>query len=231
MKKYKIVAIIPARSGSKRIKDKNLSIIKNKPLIFYSIKQSLNSKLINRTFVSTDSQHYRNLAIKFGAEAPFLRPKKISQDKSTDLEFMKHFLNYLNKINYFPDYIVHLRPTYPFRESGLIDKCIKKIISNPKYSSLRTICKSKINIEKLWYKKKNLIFNPITRKNQKHSLPKEKLQISYVQSNCIDILKTKKTILENSITGNVIYGYEIKHFYDIDDIDDLKKIRSVFKKV
>ena len=230
MKKYKIVSIIPARSGSKRIIDKNIVKINSKPLIYYSIKQSLSSKLINRTFVSTDSEKYRKIAQKYGAEVPFLRPKIISTSKSTDLEFMKHFLNYLKKIDYIPDYIVHLRPTYPYREKNLIDNCIKKLISNNNFESLRTITKSKINLEKLWYKKNNLIYNPITRNNQNHSVPKEKLKTTYAQSNCVDILNTKKTLFKNSISGKKILGYKIKHFYDIDDILDLKKNRKAFSK-
>ena len=231
MKKYKIVSIIPARSGSKRIKDKNLKKINNKPLIYFSIKQSIDSKLINRTFVSTDSVKYQKIAKKYGAEAPFLRPKNISLNDSTDLECIKHLIKYLKKINYLPDYIVHLRPTYPFREKNLIDKCIKKLLKNRKFDSLRTITRFKINIEKLWYKKNKLIYNPITKYNQNHSVPKEKLKTTYAQSNCVDILNVTKTILKNSISGEKILGYEINHFYDIDDISDLIKVRKAFKKI
>ena len=124
-----------------------------------------------------------------------------------------------------------MRPTYPFREKNLIDKCIKKLLKNRKFDSLRTITRFKINIEKLWYKKNKLIYNPITKYNQNHSVPKEKLKTTYAQSNCVDILNVKKTILKNSISGEKILGYEINHFYDIDDISDLIKVRKAFKKI
>ena len=93
----KIVSIIPARSGSKRIKNKNIRLFKNKPLLAHSIFHSLESKLIQRTIVSTDSPKYAKIAIKYGAEVPFLRPKNISKDKSTDLQCFKHCLSYLKK--------------------------------------------------------------------------------------------------------------------------------------
>ena len=225
----KRIAIVPARSGSKRIKDKNIKMINGKPLLYYSIKQSLKSKLIDRTFVSTDSKKYQKIAKRYGAEAPFLRPKKISKDNSTDFECFKHIIKFLRKKSYYPDYIVHLRPTYPFREKNLINNCIKKIIKNNKFDSLRTITKFNLNIEKLWYKKGLLIYNPLTKNNQNHSVPKNKLKITYAQSNCVDILNVKKTILKNSICGKKIMGYEIKHFYDIDDLSDLIKIKKIFK--
>ena len=78
----KILSIIPARGNSKSIKLKNLALLNNKPLIYYSIKQSLKSKIINRTIVSTDNKKIAKIAMKYGAEVPFLRPKKISKDNS-----------------------------------------------------------------------------------------------------------------------------------------------------
>ena len=133
-----------------------------------SIKHSLKSTYIQRTIVSTDSEKYAKIAIKYGAEVPFLRPKKISQDRSTDLECFKHCLSYLkNKENYVPDIIVHLRPTYPIRKKNLIDNCVKSLIKRKNFHSLRTICISEDPIEKMWYKRKdNSIYNPLTKNNQ-----------------------------------------------------------------
>ena len=96
-KKLNIVSLIPARKNSKGLKNKNIINFFNKPLISYSIKASLNSKLINNTFVSTDSKRIRNISLKYKAECPFLRPLKYSGDKSTDLEVFKHFYNFYKK--------------------------------------------------------------------------------------------------------------------------------------
>ena len=84
LKNLKILSIIPARSGSKSIKNKNIILYKNKPLIYHTIKSAIKSKYINKILVSTDSKRYQKLSIKYGAEAPFLRPKNISQDNSHD---------------------------------------------------------------------------------------------------------------------------------------------------
>ena len=87
-----IVCIIPARSGSKGIQDKNIVNLGGHPLLAWTIATAKKSNLINRTVVSTDSKEYQKIAREYGAEAPFLRPSNISQDNSTDLEFIKHIL-------------------------------------------------------------------------------------------------------------------------------------------
>mgnify|MGYP006249959241 CR=1 FL=1 len=102
-KNKKILAIIPARSGSKSIKDKNITLYKGKPLIYHSIKTALKSKLIDKVIVSTDSKKYKRISLNYGAEVPFLRPKKFSLDFSLDYDFILHATKYMMKYNYNPD--------------------------------------------------------------------------------------------------------------------------------
>ena len=230
MNKLKIISIIPARSNSKRIKNKNIILFKRKPLIAHTILQSLNSKLISRTIVSTDSKKYIKISKFYGAEAPFLRPKKISRDNSTDLECFNHCLMYLKKNeNYVPDIIVHLRPTYPIREKNLIDNCIKKLIKNKKASLLKTVCKSDNPIEKMWFMKKNKqIFNPLTQNNLNYSLPDQSLKQSYDQNGCIDVIRVK--YLNSKIfSKKIIIGYLMEHNFDINNYKDLKKLKNTKK--
>ncbi len=228
MKKLKIISIIPARSRSKRIKDKNILKFKKKPLIAHTILQSLQSKLISRTIVSTDSPKYAKISLKFGAEVPFLRPKKISSDKSTDLECFNHCLRYLKKKEKFvPDIIVHLRPTYPKREKNLIDRCIKTLVKNKKAYLLKTVCKSKTPIEKMWFKdKKNKIFNPATFNNLNHSLPDQSLRQSFFQNGCIDVIRVKYLNNKNYSKDKII-GYLMSHNFDINTIQDFKKLKQI----
>ena len=153
----KIVAIIPARAGSRSIKNKNLIQIKNKPLIYYSINSAKKSNLINRIIVSTDSKKIKEVAKSYGAEVPFLRPKKISGFLSRDIKYLKHCINWLKKENYIPDLIVLLRPTTPFRETKIIDKAIKLVIKN-KSDSLRSVSVAKETPYKMWKKKENLCY-------------------------------------------------------------------------
>ena len=96
---YKVFAIIPARSGSKGVPNKNIRNLKGHSLIEWSIKACQKSRLINEIYLSTDSEEYRKLGISLGAKAPFLRPKEISQDNSTDYEMIKHFLDWLKEKN------------------------------------------------------------------------------------------------------------------------------------
>ena len=127
-----IVAIIPARSGSKSIKDKNIIPYKGKPLIYHSIKTALKSKYINRVIVSTDSNKYKKISMKFGAEVPFLRPKKYSSDNSIDYDYILHASKFLIKNKYYPDMIILLRPSTPNRTTQIVDKGIKFFIRNLK---------------------------------------------------------------------------------------------------
>ncbi len=128
----KIIAIIPARSGSKGIPNKNIKLYKGKPLLAHSILQALQSKYITEVYVSTDSQEYKEIALEYGALVPFLRPPQFSEDLSPDIDLFNHFLvHYHENINtIYPDIIVQLRPTYPNRTVELIDNCIEIFINN-----------------------------------------------------------------------------------------------------
>ena len=123
----KILGLIPARSGSKGIPQKNIKKLLGKPLIKYSIDAAKKSKKIDRVVVSTDSSSIANLSKKYGAEIPFLRPKSISKDNTPIGKVISHALNSLKKQNYVPDMIVILQPTSPLRTSNLIDKGIKNL--------------------------------------------------------------------------------------------------------
>jgi CMP-N-acetylneuraminic acid synthetase len=225
VKNLKIISIIPARSNSKRVKNKNIINFRNKPLMAHTILHSIQSKYINRTIVSTDSQAYANIAKSYGAEILFLRPKNISRDNSTDLQCFNHCLNFLKiKENYIPDIIVHLRPTYPIRSKGLIDSCIRKLLSKKKYHLLKTICKSEIPIEKMWYMRKNKeIYNPITKNTLKHSLPDQSLNQSYCQNGSVDVIRIKYFSLKQK-KKNKILGFLMKENFDINTYYDVKKI-------
>ncbi len=136
----KILGVIGLRSGSKGLKNKNILKINNKPLAAIAIINAKNSKYINRVIVSTDSKYYAKISNKYGAETPFLRPKKLSTDLSDELDYIYHLLNFLKKKeNYKPDIIVRLLATVPLQKSKDIDICVKKLLSNKKYDSCTVI--------------------------------------------------------------------------------------------
>ena len=124
----KILCIIPARSGSKGVKNKNIKLMLGKPLIYYTIKEALNCKKIDRVIVSTDCEEIKKISIKYGAEVPFIRPKAISGDKTPMKPVIKHTLEKLKiKEKYKPYLIMILQPTSPLRNVMHIEKAIELI--------------------------------------------------------------------------------------------------------
>lgn len=221
----KIIAIIPARSGSKSIKNKNIINYRGKPLIYHSIKTALQSNNIKRTIVSTDSKKYQKIAIKFGAESPFLRPKKISKDYSLDFDYILHAVNFLNKTKYVPDLVVLLRPSSPNRKVRIIDECIKHFINNiDKYDSLRSVSEFNQPVQKLFMIKNNKLqgFFDKSLKGEYHALPRQKFSKTYLPNGYIDILKPKFFLNKKKLYGRMC-PFITEETLDIDYKEDLKK--------
>lgn len=131
------LAIIPARSGSKGLPNKNIRILCGKPLIAWSIEAGLQSKYIDEVVVSTDSQEYAQIAKSYGAEVPFLRPKELAQDTSSSFDVISHTIDfYKNELSKQFDYIVFLQPTSPFRDPQLIDGICQWVTDNKIKSSI-----------------------------------------------------------------------------------------------
>lgn len=134
----KVIALIPARSGSKGVPNKNTRLLGGHPLIAWSIMTAKRAKTVDRVIVSTDSYEYAQLAIQLGAEAPFLRPAEISGDRSTDFDFIAHALDWFADNGGEPEYIVHIRPTTPFRDPAQIDAAVRLFQSSKVATALRS---------------------------------------------------------------------------------------------
>lgn len=135
----KVLALIPARAGSKGVPNKNVRLLGGHSLLAWSIAACHKATTINRIIVSTDSPDYAALAQKLGAEVPFLRPKEISGDHSTDYDFIVHALDWLAARDQEPDYVVHIRPTTPFRNPQLIDEAVCAFMSVSHATALRSV--------------------------------------------------------------------------------------------
>lgn len=134
-----VVALIPARAGSKGVPNKNVRLLGGHSLLAWSIAACLKSSTIDRVIVSTDSTEYAVLAQNLGAEAPFLRPAAISGDRSTDYEFIVHALDWLAAEQGEPEYLVHIRPTTPLRDPKLIDDAVAAFMAAPYATALRSV--------------------------------------------------------------------------------------------
>merc|ERR1711920_1169909 len=139
----RIYAVIPARAGSKGVQGKNIKEFCGKPLMAWAIENGVKSKYISRTFVSTDSEEYRQVALKYGAEAPFLRPAEISHDTATDYQLFEHFLGWMaeNEPDKQPSLLVQLRPTAPCLTVQTVDAAIELFLKHEDedYDSLRSV--------------------------------------------------------------------------------------------
>jgi CMP-N,N'-diacetyllegionaminic acid synthase len=143
----KTIALIPARSGSKRVSGKNIRSLAGHPLIAYTISSALESKIFDRIIVSTDSESIRQIALYYGAEAPFLRPAEFATAVSPDIEWIKHALSQI-KESY--DAFSILRPPSPFRRAETIKRAWNQFLSISDIDSLRAVELCKQHPGKMW---------------------------------------------------------------------------------
>lgn len=223
----KVLAIIPARAGSKSIKNKNIIMYKGKPLLAHSIDVAKKSSLIDKIIVSTDSRKYKKISEKFGAEVPFLRPKKISSNTSLDIDFIKHCYNYLSKKNYFPDVIILLRPTSPNRKVKVLDNGIKFFLQNlNRYDSMRSVSIFNQPPQKLFKIKNNRLIGFFDNylSGEYHSMPRQNFPKTYLPNGYVDAFKPNffMSNKNNKLFGKIL-PFITEEILDIDEKKDLKK--------
>jgi len=141
LKGKSFIAIIPARSGSKRLPGKNTMKLAGKPLIAWTIQAAIESKYIDRVVVSTDSDQIANLSKKHGADVPYLRPEILARDESPTIDAVLHMLNYLEKRGEFYDYVVLLQPTSPLRNARDINESID-LLFDRESDAVVSVCKA-----------------------------------------------------------------------------------------
>jgi len=220
-----ILAVIPARSGSKGVPNKNIKELAGKPLIAYSISAAIKSKLIDRVIVSTDSEKYASISKDYGAEVPFIRPNEYSGDDSTDYDFVKHLLDWLAKNGgNTPDYIIHLRPTTPLRDPSILDNAIEEFMNNGEATSLRSAHEmpetayKQFELEGKYFKTICTgSFELDDANNSRQSFPK-----TYTPNGYVDILKTSHILENHLLHGNRVMGYLTDYTIEVDTIDDFE---------
>jgi len=220
MKSYKILAIIPARCGSKGIRRKNLQKLSGKPLIVHTIIAAKKTKSINKIIVSTDDKEIEKISKNNGAEVPFLRPKQISKDTSSTIEVIKHALKFLQENqSYVPDIIILLQPTSPLRTSQLITKTINTL-KKSKATSVITVSKiTKHPYAAYWLK--NDFLKPFEKNFTKYSRRQEFPDLFFptgaVYTFWYDTLKKFNSLHGPKIKPIVVHDEDI----DIDNLRDL----------
>ena len=226
MGKYKILGIIPARKGSKRVINKNLQLINKKPLVYYTISESLKSKKITDVVLTTDSDEILRYGKKFKKlNTPFLRPSKLAKDNTETYPVLKHavlFMEKMKKIKY--DFTVLLQPTCPIRKYSDIDKSINLIIKK-KADSVISVSDvgpyhparmKKIN-------SKGRLINIFNNRKTENMKPIQKLEKIYIRNGAIYVSKRSVISKYKSIVGKKTFPYLMSpdRSINIDTLDDL----------
>jgi len=234
-KKKKILALIPARAGSKGIPRKNLVSIGKHPLMAYSIGVSRMSKYINRVMVTTDSEEFAEVARKYGAETPFLRPAKYATDLAGDMEYHTHALNWLEKNeNYVPDLVIHLRPTSPVRGWQVIDRAIELALKNPGASAVRSAHLTDRTVYKTFRIKKGYAEFFGTEDHGKAytesmNISRQFVLKTYEINGYVDVVRPHVLKKTGLLHGRKIIPFIIPKTADIDSIEDFKFALELFK--
>lgn len=221
------LAIIPARSGSKGLKDKNIKELAGKPMIAYTIEAAINSKIFDRIIVSTDSEEYAEIAKKYGADVPFIRPDDLAQDTTSSTEVNVHVLQALKDMNEEYDYFMLLQPTSPLRGMNDIRQSVELLIEK-KALSIISMCECLHPIEwtTLLDEHKSLAGflkdAPYRRQDSKR----------YQINGAIYLCNTETYMKTKNYYGEQSYAFIMDKYssLDVDDIYDFKYVEMLMKE-
>ena len=233
MSRQEVMALIPARGGSKSVPRKNLLPVAGKPLIAYSILHAQACPSITRIVVSTDDDEIAQVAKSFGAEVPFKRPADAASDTATDFQVFLHALTWLGAHEkYVPELVVHLRPTGPVREAALIERAIQLMLNEPEADALRSVGTAEQTPYKMWRIEDSFLRPLIELSNypEAHSMPRQKLPTAYWQNGYVDIVRPRTIIELGSMTGSVILPFVVEgKIHELDYPDQIPALEEAVK--
>jgi len=230
VKQKEVLAIIPARGGSKGIPRKNIRDFAGHPLIAYSIAAGIKAESVTRVIVSTDDERIAEISRKYEAETPFLRPAELAQDDTTDLPVFQHALAWLAEHEgYAPEVVVQLRPTSPVRSVGLVDEAVRILLDHPEVDSVRGVVPASQNPHKMWRidaksgRMKNLLDVPGLA--EPYNAPRQMLPPVYWQTGHVDAIRAGTILEQKSMSGKVILPVMIdpRYMVDIDNLLDWQR--------
>lgn len=227
--KPEVLAIVPARGGSKSIPRKNIQPFLGFPLLAFSIAAAAQAKTVSRVIVSTDDEATAQIAREQGAEVPFLRPGELAEDNSLDLPVFEHVLSWLAKEEkYRPDILIQLRPTSPLRPPGLIDDAVALLQKHKQADSVRGVVPAGQNPHKMWKVSGDGSVQPLLKVkglSEPYNVPRQQLPATFWQTGHIDAIRSSTILRKHSMTGDVIWPVFIDPRYtvDIDTPSDWKR--------
>ena len=205
-----IIALIPARSGSRRVKDKNIRLLAGHPVIAYTIAAALEAKIFSAVVVSTDLERYAEIARYYGAEVPFLRPSEFADELSPDIEWVEYSLRRLREEGRVYDCFSILRPTSPFRKAETIQRAWQEFLAEAGVDSLRAVEMCKQHPAKMWVVrgKRMMPLHPLGPPEQPwHSSQYQALPEVYVQNASLEIALSSVVFSGRTISGHILMPF------------------------
>ena len=222
------IAIIPARSGSKSILDKNIVKLAGFPLIAFSIAAAKLSRGVSRVIVSTDSEEYAEISRQFGADVPFIRPSDISGDNASDIDFMVHAMNWFDENEPLtPEYWIHLRPTTPLRDPKHITEALQQIAHREDATALRSAFPCAESPFK-WFRHSDDGFLMSLTTNDtdldRFNLPRQMYPKVFVPDGYVDIIRRSFVKKTGLIHGDKVFGLVSPVCSVVDSLEELHRI-------
>jgi CMP-N,N'-diacetyllegionaminic acid synthase len=231
-----VLALIPARGGSKGIPRKNVMEIAGKPLIAWSILQALESARITRVVVSTDDAEIASVAEQWGAEVPFVRPSEYAQDSSPDIDVFRHAFECLAQSEaYEPEMVVHLRPSGPVRRVEDIDAAVDLLASQPEADAVRSVSPARQTPYKMWRLRHDGTMEPLLRLPgvpDCQSRPRQLLPLVYWQNGYVDALRPRAVLEKNSMWGDRVLSIIVDTtLFDLDYPEDIAPVEQALGRL
>ena len=224
-----VYCLIPARSGSKGVVDKNIKDLGGKPLISWTIDTAKGCKSIDKIIVSTDSNSYARISRECGAEVPFLRPSRISGDSSTDLEWIQHALGFFAESDKYsiPEFLVHLRPTTPLRNADVVEEAIEYFKQDIQTTALRSVHEMPESAYKMMEVDDDGLLRSVGGRDYNLDASNEARQTfakTFCPNGYVDVLRTDFILSENKIHGNRVRGFLTEIVDEVDCEQDFNRI-------
>jgi CMP-N-acetylneuraminic acid synthetase len=229
----RIIAIIPARGGSKGLPGKNIKPLLGKPLLSWTIEQANASRYIDDIFVSTDSPDIAAVSESFGVKVPELRPDHLASDTSSSMDVVDYVLNHYEERKQFFDYILLLEPTSPMRKKSDIDSAIELLFRNPSADGVVSL--GEVHMEHPMIVKKvtenNKIVPYLTNTQKIHQ--RQQADKAYFPYGVVYLVKASVFKEKHGFYTDNILPYFIERWqcYELDDIFDLYCIETIFKHI
>ena len=218
----KVLGIIGARYGSKTVPHKNIKPLLGKPLLAWITEAARASKYVTRLIISTDSKEYAEIAKKYGADAPFLRPQELALDHIPDFDYLYHAALWLkDNEGWQADIILRLPPTTPLCKTEHIDACVKLLMDDPRADSSRTVTSASKHPYKLWRMNgeylEPFLSEEFTGLKDAHNMPRQSFPRAYQH---VDVIALRwKTLMEDKSMAGKLVRYHLIPKTDAIDID------------